>query len=295
VSYARKTEFLERPVLLKLPKILVCTRFSFFGSSGWKSEFSSDPSLLFDESRLLQRFWLFENITLPSLANQTDKDFHYYILSSKLMPDWAKERLKSLCEVHLLPGSYTIRFARTGRAKKFQTQMLSKFAGEEPVAQVVLDDDDALACDFIDTLKSRLKGLDNGTLENGLHFITFPLGYILGLRENSTLMWLNTYRFINLGLTLIGSSTQKNIFAIDHISAPKKFGFTSYADKPMYIRTVSNVNDSRVGITSRWVEVENWETEDDIKSRFPFLLEKMMSGYHSQPSSEAATRITYSA
>ena len=73
-----------------LPKILICTRFSFFGRSGWKSEFSADPEMLFEQGRLEQRFWLFENITLPSLVSQTDKDFHYFVLSSCLMPDWAK-------------------------------------------------------------------------------------------------------------------------------------------------------------------------------------------------------------
>lgn len=263
-----------------LPKILISTRFSFFGQSGWKSEFSADPKKLFDENRLEQRFWLFENITLPSLASQTDKDFHYFVLSSTQLPEWAKEKLNNLCERHIGLGNFTIRFARGGRARKFQMLMLSALAGDDPVAQVVLDDDDALASDFIATLKSQLQILDPSTLESCPHFVTYPVGYALGLREGNTCLWEQSYRFINLGLTMIGPSSPKNIFGIDHLGAPPRFGFTNDSTKPMYIRTLSNVNDSRVAVGNRWTELTNWMAADDIQTRFKFLIGLAFEDYH---------------
>lgn len=269
--------------MLNCPKILICTRFSFFGRSGWKSDFAADPEMLFEENRLRQRFWLFENITLPSLASQTSSDFHYYVLSSNLMPDWAKNQLDELCKTYVGEGRYTIRFAKFGRAKKFIRFILSDFAGNDPVAQVVLDDDDALSCDFVATLKSHLNEMDEFTEENTPRFVTFPVGYVLGLREEDTRIWRHGYKFINLGLTMIGTAAQKNIFAINHKSAPKIFGFTSDYEKPMYIRTLSNVNDSHAVVKSKWRIVDDWKNFEDIHQRFPFLLKPAFEIYHQLP------------
>ena len=41
----------------------------------------------------------------------------------------------------------------------------------------------------------------------------------------------------------------------------------------MYIRTLSDVNDSRVSVGERWTEVENWRDDEDFKSRFPWMLD----------------------
>ncbi|GEM_PF-314048 len=274
-----------------LPKILICTRFSFFGRSGWKSEFSADPEMLFEQGRLEQRFWLFENITLPSLVSQTDKDFHYFILSSRLMPDWAKQRLRTLCDTHLGRGNFTIKYPRGGLARKHLRVMLSELTGEAPVAQVVLDDDDGLSCDFVARLKTQLSTL---TSVQHPHFVTFPNGYALGLRENSTGMWKHSYRFINLGLTMIGSTDQKNVFGIDHIRAPERLGFTNDSSMPMFVRTLSNVNDSRVTVGQRWVDVPEWAITDDIKSRFAFLLTPEFQEYHKLSVTQSVGVKTYS-
>jgi hypothetical protein len=278
------TNPIEGLLMLTTPKILISTRFSFFGQSGWKSDFSIDPDMLFDANRLGQRFWLFENITLPSLASQSDKGFHYFILSSNLMPDWAKARLTELCQKHLGQASYTIRFARVARARKFQRFAILNYVEENPVAQVVLDDDDALSSDFVSILKSHLSKMDTFTLDSSPHFISFPAGYALGLRVEDIRLWQHNYKFINLGLTMIGTANQKNIFGISHKNAPKRFGYQCDYDKPMYIRTLSNVNDSHVIVRDKWSELAEWKTQEDIVSRFSWLPQLDFEEYLSLPS-----------
>ncbi len=263
-----------------LPKILITTRFSFFGLSGWKSEFSTNPDYLFDENRLLQRFWLFEHITLRSLASQTDKDFHYFVLSSNMMPKWAQNKLEQLCRTYVGAGRYTIRFARPAPARRYQRLMQVELAGDGLVTQVVLDDDDALSNDFVETLRIQISEFDFSNEEMFPHFLTFPFGYVLGLREDNTCVWTHGYKFINLGLTLIGSRHQKNIFAINHRNAPKIYGFTTQYDKPMYVRTLSNVNDSHVVVKDKWKEIEDWQTNEDISLRFPFMRISTFEDYH---------------
>ncbi|HHC29039.1 MAG TPA: hypothetical protein ENK80_00495, partial [Rhodobacterales bacterium] len=72
------------------------TRFSFFGQSGWKSAAAADPGLLFDPARMDERLKLFERITLPSLKAQEDGDFTHMVLSSTLMPNDYKIKLRDL-------------------------------------------------------------------------------------------------------------------------------------------------------------------------------------------------------
>jgi hypothetical protein len=272
----------------ELPKILITTRFSYFGISSWKSDFSTDPEMLFEENRLKQRLWLFENITIPSLVQQTDQDFHHFILSSKLMPKWARLALTELCEKHLNDARYTLRFAPAGPARKFQRFMIGDLTGavDRPVAQVILDDDDALSSDFISKLKSKLLeikeelGLD---LESLPYFLTFPKGYALGLTTAETTLWHQTYPFINLGLTMIGSAEQRNILGISHRKAPKRFGFTHYNDQPMYVRGLNDANDSRVEIGERWRKIDHFQTNNEIKARFSFLLEIPYDEYYALP------------
>ena len=151
------------------------------------------------------------------------------------------------------------------------------------MAQVVLDDDDALSCDYVETLQANLSGMDVFTEENCPHFITFPVGYVLGLRGKDTRVWRHGYKFINLGLTMIGTTHQKNIFGIRHKEAPKLYGFTSDYQKPMYIRTMNNVNDSNVIIRDKWIPLDDWANSEDINQRFPFLLKPSFEKYHKFP------------
>lgn len=266
-----------------LPKIMFSTRFSFYGNSGWKSDYSADPAMLFDEDRLVQRFWLYENITLPSLAAQADEDFHVFVLSSNLMPAWAQARLNELCTKYLGPERFTTRFARFAPARKYQRFKLAAHDEGRAIAQVVLDDDDAIATDFVSTLRAHLA--DRGPVgeDSSPFFFTFPVGYALGLREEEAKIWRHGYKFINLGLTMVASSEQKNIFGINHRNAPKHFGFTADYERPMYIRTLSNINDSRVAVRDKWQPIDHWRAEQDIKDRFPFLLDADFSAYQALP------------
>ncbi len=265
-----------------LPKILVSTRFSFFGNSGWKSDASRDPDQLFDADRLAQRLWLFDNLTLPSLTGQNDRDFHHFILSSQLMPDWAKADLSEICAKHLGADNHTLKFARPARARKHQRFMIQNLAGDAPVAQVVLDDDDALANDYVADLKEKLQDIqaERGfSLENLPYFVTYPKGYALGLNGNPPQFWSQNYPFINLGLCCIGAESQKNLFGIAHKRAPKRLGFRRDDSKRMFIRTLHEVNDSHVVVRDKWKPIDDPSADPDIQARFPSLLQADLSEY----------------
>mgnify|MGYP003461815161 CR=1 FL=1 len=81
-------------------------RFSFYGVTDTRLKPDADGTALarlYDETRMARRFFLFENLTLPSLLAQTDRDFRTVIMSSTVMPDRFKDRLSALAA--RLPGS----------------------------------------------------------------------------------------------------------------------------------------------------------------------------------------------
>lgn len=51
-----ETSEIDSSTAAGIPKILISTRFSFYGKFGWKSSYSTDPESLFETSRLLRRF-----------------------------------------------------------------------------------------------------------------------------------------------------------------------------------------------------------------------------------------------
>lgn len=86
----------DRPRLAGAPLVVV-TRSSFLGRSGWKSDAARDAALLFGPERLRLRTELFRTITLPSLVAQTDRDLTHVILTSGQLPHWAMAELNEAC------------------------------------------------------------------------------------------------------------------------------------------------------------------------------------------------------
>lgn len=137
-------------------EIIVVTRFSFFGVSGFKSPFSQDPKLLFARERLELRLSLLQALPLASLAGQTDKGFHLYVLTSSLMPKWALRQLSRLCREALPAGNFTVSARPEGPAATYLRRFLVRRSGGNPAFQLVLDDDDGLSSDFIERVRREM-------------------------------------------------------------------------------------------------------------------------------------------
>lgn len=260
--------------------IVIVTRFSFLGESGWKSDASRSAEMLFEADRLNRRLELFCTITLPSLAAQTDQGFHHFILTSKQLPDWAMEVLRTACMgIYGDESRFTILAGRPGPARRALRVFLERQFAKQIVVQVVLDDDDGLAAHFIADLRAELTLLDDQPPED-LHplpyFISFANGYGLSLREGAAedvAVFRHRYPYINLGLTLIGTTSGKNILAIAHKKSHRRFGGKLIEGAPRFIRCIHEVNDSRVKLGRNWQEIENWQQDEALRTQFPGLVD----------------------
>tara|TARA_B100001059_G_scaffold236563_1_gene287818 strand:- start:4924 stop:5757 length:834 start_codon:yes stop_codon:yes gene_type:complete len=139
-------------------------RFSFVGRGDWTAYRGPDvdhndatlrseiAEKLYESNRMAKRFFVFENLLLPSLDNQSDSDFQLIVLTSKIMPLEYKERLLEICQYRkyitvLFSDATDVNSGLVEEIQKIQSQSKA-----QPV-QFRIDDDDGLASDYIERLR----------------------------------------------------------------------------------------------------------------------------------------------
>ncbi len=220
-------------------------RFSFYGFTDTRLKPDEDDSALaelYDETRMARRFFLFENLTLPSLIAQTDRDFTTVLMSSDVMPDRFKDRLVAVAA--RLPGAI-VEFSASRRGdlafRKFIVESLAPRMSGTAV-HFRLDDDDALAMSYI----ARLRQISQ-TLPPSTH-ISFPSGIMLfpSGREEPSGASMPHQRFLTaIGLATVNSAKfTKNPFQMMHSNVWTRWPVVSDPSFPAFIRTQHFANDT---------------------------------------------------
>jgi hypothetical protein len=149
---------------MKTSSLIGLCRFSFVGRGDWVAYRDRDidhnnsalrediAEKLYESDRMEKRFFVFENLLLPSLDNQSDGEFHLLILTSKIMPLEYRDRLSDICKsrkyIKLIFSDATD--VNSGFIEDIEViQSQSKM---RPV-QFRIDDDDGLASDYIERLR----------------------------------------------------------------------------------------------------------------------------------------------
>jgi hypothetical protein len=265
-------------------------RFSFYGITDTRTKPDSDGSALarlYDETRMARRFFLFENLTLPSLINQTDRDFRTVIMSSKVMPDRYKDRLNALAA--RLPGS-VVEYSHHERGDLAFHKYMVEAAGYKGRGHSVhfrLDDDDALSVDYIARLRLTSRLLPPST------HITFPTGIFLfpASKTEPVGVSMTQQRFLTaIGLaTVNGGSFQKNPFQMMHGNVWTRWPVVSDPRFHAHIRTQHFENDTAMhqdriltGLqrerTSRRGNRHAGEIDRRLKESFPWIDRETLDG-----------------
>jgi Putative rhamnosyl transferase len=220
-------------------------RFSFYGLTDTRIQPDSDGSAiarLYDETRMARRFFLFENLTLPSLIHQTDRDFRTVIMSSKRMPDRFKDRLTALGAK--LPGAM-VEFSHHERGDLAFHKYMVQAAGFKGLGHSVhfrLDDDDAVSVNYIARLREISRILSPST------HITFPTGIFLFPANQTEAVGTSMVqqRFLTaIGLaTVNGGSFQKNPFQMMHGNVWTRWPVVSDPSFVAHIRSQHFDNDT---------------------------------------------------
>ena len=198
---------------------------------------------IFDRARLQRRFQLFEEICLPSLAAQTDPDFNMMLITSRDLPDWAHDRLMGL--VRELPNVYVRAYRPLANIQRvFKRSVFEMLDPTAPItASFRLDDDDALASDYIARLRTHMVSDKVGKI------VTFSHGHQLALSDGALQVWDDTRECGSAGLALVQRGGVKSIpetVTIHCLGGHRKVGqfapVINDKSDAMYVQTANGVN-----------------------------------------------------
>ena len=115
---------------------------------------------------------------MASLRSQDDKDFKLAVLSSDLMPKPFQRRLSAMCYDVLGRHRVDVMFRGPGSAGAIFRRFVARRASDSAnVAQVVLDDDDAVSSNFVGMCRAEaISALRLSTNAERYCFLSFPQG-----------------------------------------------------------------------------------------------------------------------
>ncbi len=224
-------------------------RYSFFGKSGWRSGASRDKARLLDSQRLDKRFHYFRTMALPSLAAQSDRDFKLLLLTSEDLPEAHRTVLEELCHDTLGRDRCHILYRPPdGAGRWFQRYMRKKLNSHSHSVQIVLDDDDAVAADFVETVRREAEFAIAGfRADQDCTYLSYASGLTADFGPDGVRLLRREVPFTNLGLSLVAPTrTRKNPYMLAHKKVARRHPVrVTYDLRPYYIRSVHDSNDSR--------------------------------------------------
>lgn len=213
-------------------------------------DFEENKSKLFDEARLEECFFIFENITLKSLNNiytqRGDKDnIVVFIFMSELLPQKYKDRFVSIQE------SYEFIKIKYYKESEELYHVLTEYLTHnvhvgDMYASVRMEGNDALSLAWYKTLLTYLKPIYTN------HVVSLHSGYTLYLEKNGRvhIKKMDLSRFNATGLSVIGQKVSEiyepqSVYGLGaHTIVDRNSPCIVDGSKPFVLRTISGYNDT---------------------------------------------------
>lgn len=222
------------------PQILGFLRFSFFGPSDTKLDYSDRQAAferLYSPRRMETRFQLFEHMVLPGFRAQTDPDFKLVVLSSAVMPEGYRTRLTQLCAS--LPQIELVFAEGESIGPEVGRYTLNPAVAGQGLLQFRCDDDDAISQNFIATLRSWAPHLASDML------LTMPKGLMLWLRDGKPELLPMFRPHTGAGYAFYASGpSRRNVFGFSHIKSGRRFPSLSDPRLFAYIQSFTDTSDT---------------------------------------------------
>lgn len=141
-------------------QILGLCRFSYLGGRGFQVEHASIEerrAFLYDPDRLARRWNWFEAVTLPALMAQTDPDFTLVLMTGPDLPAEYMARLEGVCERMPQAKLSVIRPMNYHLQACKHALMPHKDASADVIGHFRMDDDDAVAVDYVERARQDFR------------------------------------------------------------------------------------------------------------------------------------------
>lgn len=255
-------------------------RFSYLSEGGYAiSSQGTDAvrDILYDPDRLARRFLLFERLALHSIRFQRNENFKIGVLVGDSFPPDAKAHLKSLVKDVPQIQILTMPVLPTAHATIRAFNALEDDPEATHTATFRLDDDDAmhrLTTDRIAKLSTSFLGMRNAKVP---FCIGFNRGFYLDAEKGNQIIkeWYERTP-LGIGLTLVAPvDVPTNVFRRNHRRIGEFFDCYTEIERPMYIRSVHEDNDSGAQPTGRKGEMTRAEIARTLRRGFGLSLEDL--------------------
>ena len=223
-------------------------RFSYPALGGFQVEHDTTEDrirYLYGEARLEERFRLLETVALPCLKHQTDDDFELIILIGDQLPKHHLDRLHALVEdmpqvrLHTEPP-------RPQREVMKEILNNARRKPNEPCLQFRYDDDDAVAVDFIDKLRTASADCAALTAKHRTVAFDWNKGFVaeFGPKGIAATEIFRSFYVAALGMQIKGGSPL-TIMNFAHEKISRFMPTVSFEGPAMFVRSHNTSNDSR--------------------------------------------------
>ncbi|WP_224817165.1 glycosyltransferase [Hasllibacter sp. MH4015] len=256
-------------------KIIGVCRFSYLGDAGFetlKGGAEEAARQLYAPGRMQRRFAYFENICIPSLANQTDQDFVLVALIGDTMPFHFRKRLKRLADKHAFLRVVTLEAAGPLNS----TRRAFRRGLDEEEADFItgfrLDDDDAVACDYIE----KTREISDNLIQLGWAHadtpaaVCFHRGIYWDMKREDDPFW-DYSEVMPLGLAsamIAPPEAMANIYRWNHRKLAAHARCWIDPHDYMFVRTLHGHNDSDRSIPPRARQLPEWQARKLFRERF---------------------------
>lgn len=247
-------------------------RFSYPALGGFQVEHDTIEdriAYLYEDSRLEERFRLFDTVALPCLRAQTDPDFTLIIVVGNQFPAHHLRRLEAM----IADVPQAIIHAEPPRKQRDVMKEALNDARQDPskpCLQFRYDDDDAVAVDFIAKLRDAASDCAPLLQQHKAVAFDWNRGYIAEFGAQG-IRAADVYRPFNvaaLGMYVKGNSAL-TIMNFNHQKLPQFMPAISFPDEAMFVRSHNTFNDSRQGfVKGVTVEPLTSDLEDVFRTRF---------------------------
>ncbi|MEM9855301.1 MAG: glycosyltransferase [Pseudomonadota bacterium] len=203
---------------------------------------------LYAPARLEERLFYLEHLTLPCLAAQTDKNFRVVMLMGEELPEpWRGRVLEAIAAV----PNVTPVFEQEGQQHRDTCRKVMRAhrnLNAAAVAEFRLDDDDAIAVDFVETTRRSFRRHRRLMEERGKFALDHTRGLAMVLEKDAASLHPVFAHLWVAGLALVyPPQHRKSILdyphkrlwmAMPNLTSPSQIGF---------VRGVHGSNDSAIG------------------------------------------------
>lgn len=223
-------------------------RFSYPAEGGFQVEhddLAERMAYLYAPARLEERLRLFETICLPSIAAQTDPDFTFVILIGDSLPEAARARLDAL--VADVPQA-VIDARPPGPHRKVCQDAINAARTDlaAPCLQFRHDDDDAVAVDFVASLRQAAADCAALCASHRLVGFDWNRGYLVSADAEglSAEPVVHPYWGVAQALCVQGGVRQ-SVMNFGHQKINLHMPTVTFNAPEMYLRGHNGFNDSR--------------------------------------------------